>query len=49
VTWILIGAAIVGWLLGLLLEIGPVVHLFLVAAVGLLAFEVRSSRRAPGS
>lgn len=48
-TWILIGFAVVGWLIGLLLAIGPVVHLFLVAAAGLLVFEVRRARRAPGS
>jgi hypothetical protein len=48
-TWILIGVAVVAWLIGLLLAIGPVVHLFLVAAGGLLVFEVWRTRRAPGS
>jgi len=47
--WIAIGAALVAWLIGLLLEIGPVVHLLLVAAAGLLAVEVRNRRRTPES
>jgi hypothetical protein len=41
VTWIGIGLAIVGWFIGLLLELGPAVHLLLVAAVLLLVVEVR--------
>jgi hypothetical protein len=45
VTWIGIGLAIVGWFIGLLLELGPAVHLLLVAAVLLLVVEVR--RRSP--
>jgi hypothetical protein len=45
VIWIAIGLAITAWFIGLLLEIGPVVHLFLVAAVGLAVF---AARRPPG-
>jgi hypothetical protein len=41
VIWVLIGLAIVGWLLGLLLQVGPVVHLLLVVAAVLLVVEVR--------
>jgi hypothetical protein len=41
VTWIGIGLAIVGWFIGLLLELGPAVHLLLVPAVLLLVVEVR--------
>jgi len=47
--WLGIGAAITGWLIGLLLEIGPVVHLLLLAAAGLLVFEVRRARGAAES
>ncbi|HEY7451515.1 MAG TPA: lmo0937 family membrane protein [Candidatus Limnocylindria bacterium] len=42
--WVLIGLAIVGWLLGLLLQVGPVVHLLLVVAAVLLVVEVRRDR-----
>ena len=42
--WIAIGAAVVAWLIGLLLAIGPVVHLFLIAAAALLAFQVWRGR-----
>jgi hypothetical protein len=44
VIWVLIGLAIVGWLLGLLLQVGPVVHLLLVVAAVLLVVEVRRDR-----
>jgi hypothetical protein len=46
VTWIGIGLAVVGWLIGLLLELGPAVHLLLVVAVGLLVVEVRRGQPA---
>jgi len=49
VIWLGIGVAITGWLIGLLLEIGPVVHLLLVAAAGLLAIQVRRGRRDRGA
>lgn len=42
--WIGIGLAISAWLIGLLLEIGPVVHLLLGAAAGLLLLQVRRDR-----
>jgi hypothetical protein len=45
VIWVGIGLCVVGWLLGLLLAVGPAVHLLLVAAVVLLAIEVRRTRR----
>jgi hypothetical protein len=44
VIWVGIGLCVVGWLLGLLLAVGPAVHLLLVAAVALLVIEVRRSR-----
>jgi hypothetical protein len=44
VIWIGIGLCVVGWLLGLLLAVGPAVHLLLVVAVVLLVIEVRRSR-----
>jgi hypothetical protein len=44
--WIGIGLAVVGWFIGLLLEIGPAVHLLLVVAVVLLVVEARRSRSA---
>ena len=43
-VWIGIGIAIVAWLIGLLVAIGPVVHLFLIAAVGLRVFQVWRDR-----
>jgi Na+/phosphate symporter len=49
VIWNGIGVAISAWLIGLLLEIGPVVHLLLVAAAGLLLFQVRRDRGAAES
>jgi hypothetical protein len=49
VIWIGIGVAISAWLIGLLLEIGPVVHLLLVAAAGLLVVQVRRERGAAES
>lgn len=42
--WVGIGLAVVGWLIGLLLEIGPAVHLLLALAVILLIVEVRRER-----
>ena len=47
--WIGIAAAISAWLIGLLLEIGPAVHLLLVAAAGLLLVKVRRDRDAAES
>jgi hypothetical protein len=41
VIWVAIGLCVVGWLLGLLVNVGPAVHLLLVAAVVLLAVEAR--------
>jgi hypothetical protein len=41
VTWIGIGLAVVGWFLGLLLELGPAIHLLLVVALVLLGVEMR--------
>jgi hypothetical protein len=49
VIWIGIGVAISAWLIGLLLEIGPVVHLLLVAAAGLLLVQVQRDRGAEES
>jgi hypothetical protein len=49
VIWVGIGIAICAWLIGLLLEIGPVVHLLLVVAAGLLLLEVRRDRGAAES
>lgn len=43
-TWIGIGLSITAWLIGLLLEIGPVVHLLLLVAAGLLVVQVRRDR-----
>jgi hypothetical protein len=45
-AWIGIGLCVVGWLLGLLVEIGPIVHLLLVVAVVLLVVELRRTREA---
>jgi hypothetical protein len=39
--WVAIGLAVVGWLLGLLMNLGSVVHVLLVAAVVLLVVEAR--------
>lgn len=39
--WVAIGLAVVGWLLGLLLQVGSAVHLLLVVAIVLLVFEMR--------
>ena len=47
--WLGIGLAVTAWLIGLLLEIGPVVHLLLLAAAGLLVVQVRRDRGAPES
>ena len=47
--WLGIGVAISVWLIGLLLEIGPVIHLLLLAAVGLLVVQVRRDRGAAES
>jgi hypothetical protein len=44
VIWVGIGLCVVGWLLGLLVAVGPAVHLLLVVAVVLLAIEVRRQR-----
>lgn len=41
--WLAIGLAITAWFIGLLLEIGPIVHLFLVLAIGLTVFAARRS------
>jgi len=49
VIWLGIGVAITGWLIGLLVEIGPLVHLLLVAAAGLLVIEIRHNRGAAES
>ena len=43
--WLGIGVAITAWLIGLLVEVGPAVHLLLVAALGLLLIQVRRDRR----
>jgi hypothetical protein len=45
-AWIGIGLCVVGWLLGLLVEIGPMVHLLLAVAVVLLAVELRHTQEA---
>jgi hypothetical protein len=42
--WVGIGLAVVGWFIGLLLELGPAVHLMLVLAVVLLVVEARRIR-----
>lgn len=47
--WLGIGVAVTAWLIGLLLEIGPVVHLLLLAAVGMLLVQVRRDRGAAES
>ena len=47
--WVGIGVAISAWLIGLLLEIGPAVHLLLLAAVGLLVVQMRRDRGAAES
>jgi hypothetical protein len=39
--WVAIGLAVVGWLLGLLMNLGSAVHLLLVAAIVLLVVEAR--------
>lgn len=39
--WVAIGLAVVGWLLGLLLQVGSAVHLLLVVVIVLLVFEMR--------
>jgi hypothetical protein len=49
VIWLGIGVALTGWLIGLLVEIGPVVHLLLLAAAGLLVVQVRRERGAAES
>jgi len=49
VIWLGIGVAISVWLIGLLLQIGPVIHLLLLAAVGLLVVQVRRDRGAAES
>ena len=47
--WLGIGVAITAWLIGLLVEIGPVVHLLLLAAAGLLVVQVRRDNGAAES
>lgn len=47
--WLGIGVAVTAWLIGLLLEIGPVVHLLLLAAAGMLVVQVRHDRGAAES
>ena len=47
--WLGIGVAITLWLLGLLLQIGPLVHLLLLAAAGLLVVQVQRDRGAAES
>jgi hypothetical protein len=44
--WIGIGVAVMAWFVGLLLGLGPWVHLLLLAAVVLLAVEIRRTRTA---
>ncbi len=39
--WLAIGLAVTAWFIGLLLEIGPIVHLFLLLALGLTVFAAR--------
>lgn len=47
--WLGIGVAVTVWLIGLLVEIGPLVHLLLLAAAGPLVVEVRRDRGAAES
>ena len=47
--WLGIGVAVTAWLIGLLVEIGPAVHLLLLAAAGLLVVQVRRDRGAAES
>ena len=47
--WLGIGVAVTAWLIGLLLEIGPIVHLLLLAAAGMLLVQVRRDRGAAES
>jgi hypothetical protein len=49
VIWLGIGVAVTAWLIGILLEIGPVVHLLLLAAAGMLVVQVRRDRGAAES
>ncbi|MGH2488800.1 MAG: hypothetical protein ACRDFR_04200, partial [Candidatus Limnocylindria bacterium] len=49
VIWIGIAVAISAWLIGLLLELGPAVHLLLLVATGLLLVQVRRDRGAAES
>jgi len=49
VIWLGIGIAVTAWLIGLLLEIGPVVHLLLLVAAGMLVVQVRRDRGAAES
>jgi hypothetical protein len=49
VIWLGIGVAVTAWLIGLLVEIGPLVHLLLLAAAGLLVLQVRRDRGAAES
>jgi hypothetical protein len=44
VIWIAIGLAVMAWFIGLLIELGPAVHLLLVLAVALLVVEIRRTR-----
>lgn len=44
--WLGIGVAVTAWLIGLLVEIGPPVHLLLLAGAGLLVVQVRRDRGA---
>jgi len=44
VIWLASGLALTAWFIGLLLEIGPIVHLLLLLAIGL---AVVASRRTP--
>lgn len=41
--WLAIGLAVTAWFIGLLLEIGPIAHVFLLAAIGLAVFAARRS------
>jgi hypothetical protein len=45
VIWLAIGLAVTAWFIGLLLEIGPVVHMLLILAAGLTVFAARRSPR----
>lgn len=47
--WLGIGVAVTAWLIGLLLQIGPVVHILLLAAAGMLVVQVRRDRGAAES